>query len=120
MAVTASTTFRALRQQRQVRLLADLTCRLHSLVTPDDQLLEFLLFGSRARGDWDGYSDTELLVVAPEQSVSARWPHLLLEAGAAHNVLPLNCSRWHPMPGSPSPQPQSVMVVMQSIDEPAG
>ena len=107
MAVSSSASFQALRHQRHSRWLADLTCRLQELVamqaTSEDQHLEFLLFGSRARGDWDGYSDTDLLVVAPEQSVADRWADRLLEAGAAHDVLPLNLSRWQTMQESPSP-----------------
>lgn len=107
MTAPSSRSFRALRQQRHSRWLTDLIGRLHSLVamqaTPADQHLEFLLFGSRARGDWDGYSDTDLLVVAPEQSVADRWADRLLEAGAAQDVLALNLSRWQTMQDSPSP-----------------
>ena len=31
------------------------------------------LFGSQARGDWDGYSDTDLLVVAADAAAAAQW-----------------------------------------------
>ena len=48
LAVTASTSFRALRQQRQVRWLADLVCFQHSLVaiqvTQVARNLDFWLF----------------------------------------------------------------------------
>jgi predicted nucleotidyltransferase len=38
----------------------------------DDGAIEIYLFGSRARGDWDGYSDVDLLVVADVQASAQR------------------------------------------------
>ena len=59
------TSFAALRTQRHGQWLKELRLALEdvmesSLERPD----QIDLFGSRARGDWDGLSDTDLLVVA--------------------------------------------------------
>ena len=40
---------------------------------------EVWLFGSRARGDWDGRSDTDLLVVADDQTVADGLADALLD-----------------------------------------
>lgn len=62
-----------LRQQHHARWLADLKQRVNTLVAaqsgsncaaPD----QIYLFGSRARGDWDGLSDTDLLVVSASKA----------------------------------------------------
>ena len=42
--------------------------------------MEILLFGSRARGDWDVLSDTDLLVVAAEKHQESLWVDRLLVA----------------------------------------
>jgi hypothetical protein len=35
-------------------------------------------FSPRARGDWDGFSDTALLVVAADPDVAQHWPAVSL------------------------------------------
>ncbi len=70
--------------------------------------LQILLFGSRARGDWDGYSDTDLLVVAPTRAEAERWADRLLEAGLAHDVVALDHPTWSGLDTSDSPHWRSV------------
>ncbi|MFM9103891.1 MAG: nucleotidyltransferase domain-containing protein, partial [Cyanobium sp.] len=40
-----------------------------------------LLFGSLARGDWDGFSDVDLLALAPSQAQASQLADALLSAG---------------------------------------
>lgn len=52
------------------------------------------LFGSLARGDWDAFSDVDLLAVAPDQSQASALADDLLAAGLADDVLALSQERW--------------------------
>lgn len=67
------TSFQQLRQQRHNQFITELKSRLQKLISKDttspkpDQVY---LFGSRARGDWDGHSDTDLLVVATTRQLA--------------------------------------------------
>jgi hypothetical protein len=55
---------------------------------------EVWLFGSRARGDWDGRSDTDLLVVADSQEVADGLADALLDAGCGADVIALTRASW--------------------------
>ena len=79
------TSFRQLRQQRHGARLAELKRQLHELLSEEHRPHpeQIYLFGSRARGDWDGLSDIDLLVVGAskcDKSVggtccwNAAWP----------------------------------------------
>ena len=46
----------------QLRYQLDAVVQNHQMI--DQQPDQIWLFGSRARGNWDGYSDTDLVVVA--------------------------------------------------------
>ena len=61
------------------------------------------LFGSLARGDWDGFSDTDLLVVAANQDAAERAADQLMEALVGDDVLAIDQERWQAMARSPSP-----------------
>lgn len=98
------TSFQQLRQQRHTQWLAALKQRINalleadptddewpgSLVRPD----QIYLFGSRARGDWDGLSDTDLLVVARSTREAERWADRLLDQGVAQDVIGLDRDAW--------------------------
>jgi predicted nucleotidyltransferase len=111
-AATSPTPFELLRQQRHGAWLADLTTRLEQLVSNSDiadkGTLEILLFGSRARGDWDGLSDTDLLVVAVEKQQASLWVDRLLDAGLAQDVVAFDQTSWQALAASPSPYWRSV------------
>jgi predicted nucleotidyltransferase len=64
---------------------------------------EVWLFGSRARGDWDGRSDTDLLVVADSQEVADGLADALLDAGCGADVIALSRARWDAKATSESP-----------------
>ncbi|MBM5806531.1 MAG: nucleotidyltransferase domain-containing protein [Cyanobacteria bacterium M_surface_10_m2_179] len=53
-----------------------------------------LLFGSLARGDWDGCSDVDLLAVAPSEGQASALADALLTAGLGDDVIALTHSRW--------------------------
>ena len=67
-----------------------------------------MLFGSRARGDWDGLSDTDLLVVAAAKQQASLWVDRLLDAGLAQDVLAFDQTSWQELGDSPSPYWRSV------------
>lgn len=48
------------------------------------------LFVSRARGDWNGLSDTDLLVVADSKREAESWADQLLDGGLAQDVIGLD------------------------------
>ena len=111
-AAPSHTPFEIVRQQRHAAWLADLTTRLKQLVANSDiadkGTLEILLFGSRARGDWDGLSDTDLLVVAAEKQQASLWGDRLLDAGMAQDVVAFDQTSWQALAASPSPYWRSV------------
>ena len=77
-----------LRQLRHQQWLAQLRRGLEALVQADEhgdrqRPDQIYLFGSRARGDWDGLSDTDLLVVAATQAGADDWANRVMESGLA-------------------------------------
>lgn len=99
------TSFSQLRQRRHRAWLAALRLQLDELLaaTPEERPDQIYLFGSRARGDWDGLSDTDLLVVASSQSAAEQWVNLLLDRGLAQDVIGLDREAWMQLPTHPSP-----------------
>ena len=111
-AAPTPTPFEILRQKRHAAWLTDLTTRLEQLAassySADQGPLEILLFGSRARGDWDGLSDTDLLVVAAAKQQASLWVDRLLDAGLAQDVVAFDQTSWQELGDSPSPYWRSV------------
>jgi hypothetical protein len=107
MAITPGSRLEALRQARHGTWLEELRRRIAAALAPaagwQAVPCEVHLFGSRARGDWDGYSDTDLLVVAEAAEQAERVADRLREAGVGDDVLALGSSRWDSMAGSDSP-----------------
>ena len=87
--MTASeSTFAPLRRRERERRIAALRQRLrHTLGTNDCSVW---LFGSLARGDWDGFSDTDLLVVAANQNEAERAADQLAAVLVAEDVLAIH------------------------------
>ena len=69
---------------------------------------EVWMFGSRARGDWDGRSDTDLLVVADSQEVADGVADALLDASCGADVIGLSRASWDAMATSESPHWRSI------------
>ena len=94
-------TFAPLRRRERERRISALRQRLrHTLGTNDCSVW---LFGSLARGDWDGFSDTDLLVVGANQDAAERTADQLMEALVGDDVLAIDQERWQAMDRSPSP-----------------
>ena len=93
--------FERLRQREHGRRLVELRERLRQVLGPAE--CSVWLFGSLARGDWDGLSDTDLLVVAPDAAAAERWADQLREALVGDDVLAVSSERWQAMAGSASP-----------------
>jgi len=93
----------ALRTQCHTQWLRALRFSLQELVEsklerPD----QIYLFGSRARGDWDGLSDTDLLVVAANHHLADTWVDQVLDSGLAEDVIGLDREAWAQLPKSNS------------------
>ncbi len=64
---------------------------------------EVWLFGSLARGDWDAYSDVDLLAIAPSQAEAEALADGLLGARLGDDVLALSQKRWRQLRESDDP-----------------
>jgi len=98
---TGESTFAPLRRRERQRRIAALRQRLRDTLGTND--CSVWLFGSLARGDWDGLSDTDLLVVAADQDAAERAADQLMEALVGDDVLAIDQERWQAMARSPSP-----------------
>ena len=100
------TSFALLREQHQTSWRASLRQRVLALVqqavAADERPDQIWLFGSRARGDWDGWSDTDLLVVAADQALAERWADRLSDAGVGSDVIAMDRARWQALPADAS------------------
>ena len=90
--------FAALRIKKQNQWTIQLQSQLDAVVK-QHQLNEqrpdqIWIFGSRARGDWDGYSDTDLVVVAEHQAQAERWVDRLIDAGVAADLVAMDRTAW--------------------------
>jgi len=94
-------TFAPLRRLERERRVAALRQRLPDTMGTND--CSVWLFGSLARGDWDGFSDIDLLVVAANQDEAERAADQLMEALVGDDVLAIDHERWQAMAISPSP-----------------
>ena len=99
--MTASeSTFAPLRRRERERRIMALRQRLQDTLGTND--CSVWLFGSLARGDWDGFSDIDLLVVAANQDAAERAADQLMEALVGDDMLAIDHERWQAMAISPS------------------
>jgi predicted nucleotidyltransferase len=102
-------TFAPLRRRERERRIALLRQRLRDTLGTNDCSVwlyscgEAFGYGSLARGDWDGYSDIDLLVVGTNQDEAERAADQLIEALVGDDVLGIDHERWQAMAISPSP-----------------
>ena len=105
----SESTFAPLRRRERQRRIAALRKRLRDTLGPNDCSVwlyscgEAFGYGSLARGDWDGCSDTDLLVVAANQDAAERVADQLMEALVGDDLLAIDQERWQAMASSPSP-----------------
>ncbi|MFN5119181.1 MAG: nucleotidyltransferase domain-containing protein [Cyanobacteriota bacterium] len=93
--------FERLRQSERESRLRQLREQLQLLLGPAE--CSVWLFGSLARGDWDGFSDTDLLMVAPDAAEAEQWADQLRQALVGDDVIAVASERWQGMVDSPSP-----------------
>jgi uncharacterized protein len=87
--MTASeSTFAPLRRRERQRRIAALRQRLRDTLGTND--CSVWLSGSLARGDWDAFSDTDLLVVAANQNEAERAADQLAAVLVAEDVLAIH------------------------------
>ena len=95
-----------LRRQRHAHWMAELKQSVNTLVAAQRGIRaepdQIYLFGSRARGDWDGLSDTDLLVVSVNRADAENWADTLLDHGLAQDVIALDREAWRKLPEHPS------------------
>ena len=102
------TSFKELRERRHAQWLLTLRQDLRDVVAAGNKqeenhsVLQVYLFGSRARGDWDGLSDTDLLVVSDTKAEAEEWADRLLDAGIAQDVIGMDREAWAQLPHHPS------------------
>ena len=90
--------FSALRIKKQNQWTTQLQSQLDAVVQQhqinEQRPDQIWLFGSRARGDWDGYSDTDLVVVTEHQAQAERWVDRLIDAGVAADLVAMDRTAW--------------------------
>ena len=109
-------TLEKLRQGVQQRFEADLLARVRSAMAAAASggdafaatSYEVWLFGSRARGDWDGRSDTDLLVLADDREVAEALADTLLDSGCGADVIGLSRANWDAKAMADSPYWRSI------------
>ena len=79
---------------------------------------EVWLFGSLARGDWDAYSDLDLLAIAPSQPEADALADALLGARLGDDVLALSQERWHQLRHGDDPYWQAIGRDALRLDQP--
>ena len=98
--------FAALRAQHHSAFLSQLRQQVRQIISTADPLKsppdQVLLFGSRARGTWDGLSDTDLLVIASDAATAEFWSDQLHGQLSNTDVLALTHQQWSAMPHSNS------------------
>ena len=103
-----TTSFKEHRERRHAQWLLTLKQQLRDVVADGNThngkqpALQVYLFGSRARGDWDGLSDTDLLVVSDTKAEAEEWADLLLDSGIAQDVIGMDREAWVQLPNHPS------------------
>ena len=74
-----------------------------SLVLADHPGGSLWLFGSWARGDWDGFSDVDVLAVAPNRNQASALADAVLDQRMADDVLALTDAEWQERPNGDDP-----------------
>ena len=103
-----TTSFKKLRERRHAQWLLTLKQQLRDVLLDGDNndghqsAPQVYLFGSRARGDWDGLSDTDLLVVSDTKAEAETWADRLLDSGIAQDMIGLDRDAWAQLPHHPS------------------
>lgn len=79
---------------------------------------EVWLFGSMARGDWDGCSDVDLLAIASNQQQAEALAYALLDARLGDDVLALSQERWQQLKQGDDPYWRAIGRDALRLDQP--
>ncbi|MGB5135659.1 MAG: nucleotidyltransferase domain-containing protein [Prochlorococcaceae cyanobacterium] len=79
---------------------------------------EVWLFGSLARGDWDAYSDVDLLAIAHSQATAEALADDLLAAHLGDDVLALTSEHWQRLKASDDPYWRAIGRDALRLDRP--
>jgi len=79
---------------------------------------EVWLFGSLARGDWDAYSDVDLLAIAPAKPEAEALADALLAAQLGDDVLAMTLDRWEQLLSSEEPYWREIRQEAIRLDAP--
>ena len=100
-------TLSAIRERTRSERLTALRERVAPLVSGRAGL-KVLLFGSLARGDWDAFSDVDLLAVGPDAAKADQLADALLAARVADDVIALPEARWNELGSGTDPYWQAI------------
>jgi predicted nucleotidyltransferase len=106
-----------IREQRRSARLADLRRWVVAEVEGHPNT-EVWLFGSFARGDWDAYSDVDLLAIGPSEPAAEALADALLSAHLGDDVLPLTHERWQQLRSSDNPYWREIGADALRLDQP--
>lgn len=73
------------------------------------------LFGSRARGDWDGFSDTDLLAVAATQELAEKQADHLRAGLVGDDVIAISIEYWQAIGEKSSPYWRAIKAQAQLL-----
>ena len=79
---------------------------------------EVWLFGSLARGDWDAFSDVDLLAIAPTKDAAEALADALVDARLGDDVLALSQERWLQLTSSDDPYWRAIGRDALRLDRP--
>jgi predicted nucleotidyltransferase len=110
-------TLAAIREQRRSARLADLRRGVAAAIAEHPNT-EVWLFGSLARGDWDTYSDVDLLAIGPSEPAAEALADALLSAQLGDDVLLLTHERWQQLRSSDNPYWRAIGNDALRLDQP--
>jgi len=110
-------TLAAIRDQQRSARLRELRLRVTALL-PHHPGASVWLFGSWARGDWDGLSDVDLLAIAADQGDAEALADSLLAAGLADDVIALSEPRWQRLRRGKDPYWRAIGTEALRLDPP--
>ncbi len=83
----------AIRERKREERVQALRSKASSLLSHFDGC-SLWLFGSLARGDWDAFSDVDVLAVGRDQGCADRLADQVLACGMADDVITLTVQEW--------------------------
>ena len=99
----------AIRERKREERIQVLRSQAGSLLTTFDGC-SLWLFGSLARGDWDAFSDVDVLAVGRDQGCADRLADQVLACGMADDVIALTVHEWQKLREGHDPYWRAIAV----------